>query len=208
MNIDYLIQVLTNRLNMLNQSKDQAYITGDLDRVNAFDTEINSVQDTLYKLRLLNDVNNAAVATGVTTTEAMKNAIDSTQNNDASTSASGSGDTTPLLHYDLSTYAADPLYIDKITHTLSNIGAISSAADVDKYIQAADPGSPVTGDMVWAAAQSYVVDVRLLMAIMQLESGFGTVGVRREHFQPREHRQYRHVHQALRFMVRRGDGHC
>ena len=50
-------------------------------------------------------------------------------------------------------------------------------SDINNYIQGLNPGSPVTGDMVIAAAAQYNVDIPLLVAIMQNDSGFGMLGV-------------------------------
>ena len=53
MNIDYLIQLLTNRYNGLLLAKDQAFQSGELERIIAVDAEILDVKNTLSKLKLI-----------------------------------------------------------------------------------------------------------------------------------------------------------
>jgi hypothetical protein len=79
--------------------------------------------------------------------------------------------------YDLSTYATDPLYGQKIQDIVTALPAFSTADSIDNYIQTFAAGSPVTGAMVLASATQYNVDVPLLVAVMQNDSQFGTLGV-------------------------------
>lgn len=50
MKIEDLIQLLTNRLGEFKLSRDYARMRGDLERMNAADKEIISLEDTLFKL--------------------------------------------------------------------------------------------------------------------------------------------------------------
>ena len=82
-----------------------------------------------------------------------------------------------LATYDISSYATDPLHEQKIASILNAMPSIGSANDVDIYIKNKAITSPLTGDMFVSAAQGYSIDCRLLMAIIELESQFGTAGV-------------------------------
>ena len=167
MNINYLIELLSNRLSVLNLAKDQAFSSGDLDRVNSLDTEIFGVQDTLAKLKLLQNASREAAATNGTLVDAMT----------AESNVITNGSTECLDNYDISSYATDPLYEQKITDILTAMGPMISAEAIDTYISNEAIGSPVTGQMILDAAQTYTADVRLMMAIMELDSRFGTAGV-------------------------------
>lgn len=89
-----------------------------------------------------------------------------------------------LADYDLSTYAADPMHVQKISIILSSMGPMTSVADIDIYLGQVVIGCPLTGQMIFNAASEYNVDCRLLMAIMELESRFGTLGVAVETLNP------------------------
>lgn len=177
MNIDYLIQLLSNRFNALGTAKEQAFLTGDLETINKLDAEINGVLDTINKLKLLQGVSQTAAVTPFTEAEVVQNGIEASFGNASANILSGGGSTTCLGEYDISTYATDPLHEQKITDILSKMGEMSSPEIIDVYIGIKATASPVTGQMIMTAAQSYSVDVRLLMAIMELDSRFGTAGV-------------------------------
>lgn len=85
--------------------------------------------------------------------------------------------TSCLSDYDISSYATDPLHKQKIASILNSMPSIGSASDVDIYIQNKAIISPLTGEMFVNAAREYNIDCRLLMAIIELESQFGTAGV-------------------------------
>jgi hypothetical protein len=174
MNIDYLVQLLGNRLNALILAKDQAFMAGDLERINLLDTEMFSVQDTLSKLKLLQNASQEAAVTNSTLVEAMKVPV--------TVVANGSAECMNL--YDLSSYATDPLHEQKIADILTTIGPMETFSAIDEYINNEAIGSPVTGQMIMAAAGVYKVDVRLMMAIMELDSRFGTAGVAVRTFNP------------------------
>jgi len=167
MNINYLIELLTNRLGSLNLAKDQAFSAGDLERINTLETEIFGVQDTLAKLNLLQSVSQDVALTNTTLVEAMK----------MQTNVISNGSTACMSEYDISTYATDPLHEQKIADILSFMGPMISPEVIDAYIDTEAIASPLTGAMILSAAQQYNVDVRLLMALMELDSRFGTAGV-------------------------------
>jgi hypothetical protein len=79
--------------------------------------------------------------------------------------------------YDVSAYATDALYEEKIQRILNTMPDFQDGVALDVYIQDKAPGSPVTGDMVQVAADQYGIDVPLLVAIMQNDSQLGTKGI-------------------------------
>ena len=174
MNVDYLIQVLERKVIILNNGKAQAFAVGDLDTLNAVDQELLSVQTTLTQLNMLASVNQAAAAGNTSTAAMLSGAI----------SASQVPGTDVINGYDLSTYATDPLYEEKIEGILASMPGFSSADDISSYIQSIAQGSPITGQMVFDAATTYNVDEPLLVAIMQNDSQFGTQGVAVTTFNP------------------------
>jgi len=76
MDINYLLQLLGNRLNGLTLAKDQAFQSGDLERINAIDAEILGVKNTISKLELITSIEQTAVATAVSEAEVVKNGIE------------------------------------------------------------------------------------------------------------------------------------
>jgi hypothetical protein len=52
-----------------------------------------------------------------------------------------------------------------------------TAESAELYIKKAAPDSPLTGDMVMASAQMYAIDIRLMLALIELDSRFGTAGL-------------------------------
>lgn len=175
MDIDYLIQLLGNRHRALVTSFDQAFAVGDLERMNTLEVEIQGVNDTLYKLHLLGGINAAASATGMSAAAVVSSGINAI----ASASAVLPADQALqcLQAYDITSYATDPLHEQKISDILTTIGAMNSAGEIDAYIDQEAIGSPITGIMVILAAQTYNVDARLMLAIMEQDSRFGTAGL-------------------------------
>lgn len=167
MNVEYLIQLLENKMIVLTNSKAQAYMIGDLATINSIETEMAGVTDTLYKLRLLLDASLEVGSINTSLVESMKMAPVIITD----------GSTEPMSQYDITTYATDPLHEQKIADILSAMGPMISQDVIDAYITSEAIGSPVTGEMILNAAQTYNVDVRLMMAIMELDSRFGTAGV-------------------------------
>ena len=133
---------------------------GDLGGMNVADKEIIALEDTLYKLNLLIDTSKSATAKKVVLAEVMTD-----------------GSVAVLGEYDISPYATDPLHEEKVMNILSKIGVMDSAEKIDDYIKGKYLSSPVTGEMIISAAEAYEVDARLMMAIMEQDSRFGTVGI-------------------------------
>lgn len=167
MNVEYLIQLLENKMIVLGNSKAQAFMIGDLASITAIETEIAGVNDTLYKLRLLLDASITVGAINTNLVEAMTLAPTLVTD----------GSLEPLSIYDITSYATDPLHEQKVAEILSTIGPMISAEAIDAYIASEATGSPVTGAMILDAAQQYNVDVRLMMAIMEQDSRYGTAGI-------------------------------
>lgn len=160
MKIEDLIQLLNNRLREFELSRDYARMSGDLERMNVADKEVIALKDTLYKLNLLVDTSKSA---------AVKEDILSEVITDGSVSVLG--------EYDITPYATDPLHEEKIMNILSKMGVMDTVEKIDEYIKDKYLSSPVTGEMIMSAALAYLVDVRLMMAIMQQDSSFGTAGL-------------------------------
>ncbi len=173
MNIEYLIQLLENKLIFLTNAKAQAFMVGDLNTMNSTDVEMAQVNDTLYKLRLL--LSATQVATGANTDISTMIAAGMTAVKNAPIIYEGA--TACMSAYDISTYATDPLHEQKIANILQTMGAMADSSEIDLYIDSKAISSPVTAMMILNAVQEYPVDVRLLMAIMELDSRFGTAGV-------------------------------
>ena len=172
MNIDYLIQLLTNRLNGLALAKDQAFQSGDLERINAVDAEILDVQNTLSKLKLVSTIEQTALVTPFSEAEVVKNGIEASFNPSIIDDA-----TKCLLEYDITSYATDPYHEVNIQNILEKMGVMDSTDKIEAYIKKANPDSPLNGYMVWNAGQIYQVDVRLILALIELDSRFGTLGI-------------------------------
>jgi hypothetical protein len=114
----------------------------------------------LYKLNLLVDTSKSA---------AVKEAVLAEVITDSSVAVLG--------EYDITVYATDPLHEQKVMNILSKMGVMDTAEKIDNYIKSKYLSSPVTGEMVMSAASAYLVDTRLLMAMMEQDSSFGTAGL-------------------------------
>ena len=159
MKIEDLIQLLNNRLREFKLSRDYAKMSGDLERMNTADKEIISLEDTLYKLNLLIDASKSATV------------------KESLTEIMADGSVSVLNEYDISPYATDSLHEEKVMNILSKMGVMDTVEKIDDYIKGKYLSSPVTGEMVMSAAEAYIVDARLMMAIMEQDSRFGTVGI-------------------------------
>lgn len=173
MNVEYLIQLLENKLIFLTNSKAQAFMVGDLNTMNSADLEMAEVNDTLYKLRLLLSATQVAAGANTDVSTMIVAGMMAVKN----APIIYDGATACMTAYDISTYATDPLHEQKIAKILQTMGAMAGSAEIDLYIDSKAISSPVTAMMILNAVQEYPVDIRLLMAIMELDSRFGTAGV-------------------------------
>lgn len=80
--------------------------------------------------------------------------------------------------YDFTNYATDPKWGNGVNTILSRMPAINNASDVSAYIAAKAPKSPLVkeADNIIKIARTQQIDPRLLLAIMEQESRFGTLG--------------------------------
>jgi hypothetical protein len=179
MNIDYLIQLLTNRLTGLALAKDQAFSSGDLERINTVDAEILDVQNTISKLKLVSNVEQAASASSLTESQIVQRGIES-----IFTPSVINGSTEVLLKYNIVPYATDPYHETKIQTILEKMPTIDSFDQIDIYLKKSTPDTPLTGLMIYNSAEKYNVDTRLIMAIMELDSRYGTQGLGARTFNP------------------------
>ena len=175
MDIQFLLQVLSNKITTLNTARGQVFASGNIDQVAAIDKDLLDTQNTINQLNMLAVVEQAAKTANVTPAELVASGVDAVQN--APTTVIPDSPTGVLTYYNLSSYASDPLYLQKITDILSVMPTLDTASDVDNYIGSEAIGSPLTGAMLMSAAQQYTIDVRLLAAILELESNFGTAGM-------------------------------
>ncbi|MBI3627335.1 MAG: hypothetical protein HY220_01110 [Candidatus Sungbacteria bacterium] len=179
MSIDYLIQIVQSKITILKNAKNQAFANGDLQMLNTIDTELLENQNTLSQLNMLLEMQKAAAAANSTTAEVVATAVEAIQNPTQGPSASA-----VINGYDISAYATDALYEQKIQTIINGMPSFGAVGDIDRYIQNAVAGAPVTGDMVLGATSQYGVDIPLTMAIMELDSRFGTVGIGASTFNP------------------------
>lgn len=177
MNIEYLVQILENKLTALKNAEIQAFSIGDIENVNVISKEILDTQSTLAKLNLLKDIDGVAASTNTSVSDVVINGINAMRSGNFTMSFTGTGDMSVLSQYDTSSYATDPLYEQKIINILAALPEMNNPEIINQYIQSQNPGSPVTGEMIFGACQNYGVDTRLVTAMLSLESGFGTLGV-------------------------------
>jgi hypothetical protein len=82
-----------------------------------------------------------------------------------------------ILGYDLSTYATDPQYENKI---MSSIGTMpqqmTTSSQIQSWIADKYPNSPITGDMIMNASTSAGVSPKALSAVLAVESQMGSDG--------------------------------
>jgi hypothetical protein len=167
--------MLQNKITILNNAKSQAISIGDIDQVNTIEKELLDTQNTFSQLAMLQDMTQTATNANMTPMGLMATGLDSIQN--VPPTIQGPSASAIINGYDISAYATDPLHEQKIQNIINAMPAMVSATDVDIYIQSIDIASPITGDMVMPAVEQYNVDLFLLLAIMQNDSNFGTLGV-------------------------------
>ena len=175
MDIASITQILTNRLNTLNDGRIRAVSAGDIDQVNIIDKDLLETKNSLKQLAMLAEVSAEAVTANTTSAQVVASGINAVSNQPPSIQGPSAG--AVINGYDISAYATDPLYEQKIQDIINVMPSLLTAVDIDAYIQSINPGSPVTGDMVMKATTTYNVNIPLVLAIMQNDSSFGTAGV-------------------------------
>lgn len=83
---------------------------------------------------------------------------------------------TSYSEYDITRYATADHHEREIKKILRKMPTMANEEDADRYIQSKARGSKVTGKMVISAANKHRVDHHMMLAIMQLDSHFGTRG--------------------------------
>ena len=164
---------------MLTNAKSQAFSIGDINQFNLIDKELLDTQNTFAQLTMLSDVTQAAQAVNSTPAELIATGIQAAQNQTQGPSAGAI-----INGYDVSAYATDSLYEQKIRAIINSMPPLTDSSAIDTYIRGIVGLSPVTGDMVYSSAIAYGVDIPLLVAIMQNDSAFGTLGVGARTFNP------------------------
>ena len=79
-------------------------------------------------------------------------------------------------NYDLSTYATDPTYANKIQAMYDQYSYVKTPAQADEVIKASAPTSKLTGKDFFDVAQATGLDPAFLLAQTRWESTFGTKG--------------------------------
>ena len=171
---------MQNKVTILSNAKALAFSSGDLDRMNAIENDLLGTQNTLSQLQMLMEATRAANTSSLDVASVLTAGVQAAQ----AASAIPDAPTSILADYDISTYAADPAYLQKITDMLTAMPNLDNATQIDAYIDREIVGSPITGQMVMDATTKYAVDTRLTCAIMELDSRFGTAGVGAQTFNP------------------------
>jgi sulfur relay (sulfurtransferase) DsrC/TusE family protein len=86
--------------------------------------------------------------------------------------------------YDISSYATDPNHEISVQNLINGMGQFKSVADIDNYIKSKYPNSPITGQMIYNAAEKYGVSWEAMTAIMAQDSSMGTAGKGARTFNP------------------------
>lgn len=172
MNVQYLIQLLSNKLTVLANAKIQSFNAGDIDAISKIDEEILGVENTLSQLKLLQTLDSVATTANATPADVVATGVEVLQNPVQGPSADA-----VINGYDVSAYATDALYEVKIKNILACMPAFATTRDVDLYMTNLAPTTPLLGSMIAQAIVQYPVDIPLLIAIMQNDSLFGTLGV-------------------------------
>ncbi len=89
-----------------------------------------------------------------------------------------------LNKYNIDSYTPDTTHEVNISRILRGMGKMETKEDIDKYLSRYEEDVPVTSKMIIEASEKYEVDRRLMMAIMQEDSSFGTRGVGADTFNP------------------------
>ena len=173
MNLPFLIQMTQNKLTILTTARGQAVASGDLQQVNSIDQEILDTQNTFSQLSILSEATQTAAQSNTSVADLVASGVSAMQQ----VPLQGPSASAIINGYNISAYATDTLYEQKIQTILNGMPIFASEEAIDAYIQSVAPGSPVTAMMVVAAVQQYGVDQNLLLAIMQNDSSFGTLGV-------------------------------
>lgn len=82
-----------------------------------------------------------------------------------------------LDEYNITPYATNPFHEQAIWNCLEEMPWMTTVPEIDTYIRSVSCQSPVTGQMVWKSSKGDESKVRLMLAIMRQDSGFGTTGL-------------------------------
>lgn len=74
-------------------------------------------------------------------------------------------------------YATAEGHVQKVQKIYQEIPELKTDVDISKYIDSKFPNSPVTGLMVARHAKKFNIDPKVLLAVMQQDSGIGTAGL-------------------------------
>lgn len=82
-----------------------------------------------------------------------------------------------IAGYDITKFATLPTHEATIKAIYEAMPEIKDKFDADDYIKSKRPTSPVRGGMIERAAKKYNVDMKLILALGQNDSSFGTIGL-------------------------------
>lgn len=89
-----------------------------------------------------------------------------------------------ILGYDITPYATDPTHETRIASMVDSMGEVADAAGAEAYIRKKAPKSPLTGEMVAKASAAFGTPISLMLALMDNDSKFGTLGKGARTFNP------------------------
>lgn len=78
---------------------------------------------------------------------------------------------------DISRYATDPQHENKVRKIYDSVPTTNAPEGLDTYISEKFPDSPISGKMIYDAAEEFNISPRLITAIIQQDSGLGTRGL-------------------------------
>jgi hypothetical protein len=79
--------------------------------------------------------------------------------------------------YDLKRCAEDPGHTAGVADIYAQTAQVKDASTAESIIKSVSPDSPITGKMIFDAADKHKVDPGLLLALFQWESSYGTKGL-------------------------------
>ena len=84
-----------------------------------------------------------------------------------------------ILGYDITSYATDPNHERNVANIIAGLDGVNgyNPVQLDSAINAVAPNSKINGQMIIKAAKEYNVDPKMIYAILQADSHFGTKGM-------------------------------
>lgn len=99
--------------------------------------------------------------------------------------------------YDISSYATDPNHERSVATIYQRTPQFNTPADIDKVIRSVAPRSPITGQMIATAANTYGVDPKMVYAMILQDSSLGTAGMGARNNNPGNIGQYDNLNRPV-----------